>query len=80
MLEWNIAMLGQLRAGYLASCWSSTYEGASDVSLFHTRFTFSPSHLPLVVVVACVFGFCLCFVSLCFASAWGVFCSFLREF
>ena len=44
-----VAGYGQLN--YVASCWSSTTEGASDVSPFHLfhfgsqRFTFSPASI-----------------------------------
>ena len=61
----------------MASCGSSTYEGASDVSLFHTRFTFPPCTCRSVVWFL-VFGFwCLvvCLVCcVCFLFAFVVFC------
>ena len=60
----------------LASCWSSTYEGASDVSPFHTCLTYS-SHLPVVWLLRVLF--CSVFV-FDFASAWRVFCLFHRDF
>ncbi len=42
----------------MASCGSSTYEGASDVSLFHTCFTFPPGTCRSAVWLV-VFGSCL---------------------
>ena len=70
MLDRNYAMFGQLGTMCLASCGSSTYEGASDVSLFHTRLTF-----PLALAAGCVCCGFLVFVCVFpgFASAWGVF-------
>ena len=49
------------------SCGSSTYEGASDVSLFHTCLTFPPGTCRSVVVLLVfwflfvVWVFCVCF-------------------
>ena len=49
-----------------ASCWSLTYESASDVSLFHTRFIFPPCTcrwlwlLPVFLLVLCFPVFCMC--------------------
>ena len=48
----------------MASCWSSTYEGASDVSLFHTRLTFPPCTC-LLLWLLLVFLFVLCFSVIC---------------
>ena len=42
----------------MASCWTSTYESASNVSLFHTCFTFPPCTCRFFVGV----GLCLLFV------------------
>ena len=57
----------------MASCGSSTYEGASDVSLFHTCFTFPPGACRSVVLLF-VFGFCclgvLCLLLCLFCKCW----------
>ena len=57
----------------MASCGSSTYEGASDVSLFHTCFTFPPGTCRSVVLLF-VFGFCclgvLCLLLCLFCKCW----------
>ena len=59
MLECNLAMLGQLRAGYMAS----RHMKVLRMSHCFTRLT-SPLHLPSVMVVACIFVV-LCFSVLC---------------
>ena len=47
----------------MATCWSSTVEGASDVSLSHTCFTFLPCTCRRFVGVVLCLGVCwFCFV------------------
>ena len=62
----------------MASCGSSTHEGASDVSLFHTCFTSPPGTcrvacwVCLLFVLGClVFVVCVC-LSSCFAGVRGI--------
>ena len=67
--------LGQLN--YVASCRSSTTEGASDVSLSHLFHLASCTCRAFVLFVCCVlvvFVFGVCF--LCFAGAGGFFLIF----
>ena len=66
----------------MASCGSSTTEGASDVSpfhLFHSAYCMCRFLLCWFVLFACVFcWFCLCLV-LCFACAAGIFLTVVAD-
>ena len=66
-----VAGYGQLN--YVASCWSSTTEGASDVSPFHLfHFAYCTCRSFVVLGCFCACCFLLCLV-LCFACAAGIF-------
>ena len=66
----------------MASCGSSTTEGASDVSPFHL-FSLCLLHVPFSVVlfccVACFFLFGLVCVLFCFACAAGIFLTIVAD-